>query len=354
MAEGRNRERPRSVRLGTVRVLLGILGSVGCTPSAPAAAAPSSEGPRGSRTSIWRPSANSAASPVQAPVRPPVRAPVRQNGGKAKKEAGAKSPVPFRALEVSISKSIAQTLGKAVGPEHGPALTQVVKRVLIWWLNPRRELYAGDRLALVYTLPPGREPVVHAVWLNAARLKKPRSAVLYRPKDSRFARWFEPNGWEVERRLVRSPIKAYEQITSLLHDGRNHRGVDFKAPVGTVVRAPFSGEVVRRNWSRRRNGICLQMRTRGGVDAYFLHLHRIARGLRPGRKIRRGQIIGWSGNTGRSSAPHLHYQLERNGRVLDPFSVHKTWRSRLPKRERNALKAELRRLTELRANLSRS
>ena len=326
---------PGGHRIGVAGVLLSTVGVLGLSPSAVARAAPPGAAPsaQSSKTTLWPP--HSTVDPKGPPA------------------PGRRTP-RFRALDVSIRGSIARTFDRAVGRRHGPALTQVVKRVLVWWLDVRRQLHAGDRLAVIYQLPSDGEPVVHAVWLNAAHLKRPRVAVRYKPKGRRFARWFEPDGREVERRLVRGPLRQYEQITSLLSDGRGHRGVDFKAPIGTPVRAPFSGVVVRRNWSRRRNGNCLQLRTRGGTDVYFLHLHRIGRGIRPGRKVRRGQTIAWSGNTGRSSAPHLHYQLERNGRVLNPFSVHKTWRYRLPEEERKALQAELERFAKLRANLSRT
>lgn len=333
MAKGGNRVGPGGYGMGTGGILLSVL--VGLLPPGPVSAATPSGGSPATeaKTTLWTPA---SAPRTKGPPTPAPRT------------------SPFRALDVSVRGSIARTFDRAVGRRHGPALTQVVKRVLVWWLNVRREIHAGDRLALVYQLPPGREPLVHAVWLNAAHLKRPRTAVRYKPEGQRFARWFEPDGREVERRLVRGPIARYEQVSSLISDGRGHRGVDFKAPIGTRVRTPFSGVVVRRNWLRHRNGNCLHLRTRGGTDVYLLHLNRIARGVRPGRKVRRGQTIAWSGNTGRSSAPHLHYQLERNGRVLDPFSVHRTWRSRLPEEERKALKAEFKRFAELRANLSRT
>ena len=85
----------------------------------------------------------------------------------------------------------------------------------------------------------------------------------------------------------------------------------------------------------------------------LLHLERIGPGLAVGKSVKRGQEVARSGNTGRSTAPHLHYQLEQaNGRVLDPFKVHSTWREGLPAREVEGMRARLRELESYRAKTS--
>ncbi len=75
-------------------------------------------------------------------------------------------------------------------------------------------------------------------------------------------------------RLENSPLDDYEQVTSLLRDGRRHKGVDFKAAVGTPVKAPFTGVVKRKNWNFSSNGNCLELEELGGKRrrALFLHL----------------------------------------------------------------------------------
>src|SRR5690606_24557920 len=77
----------------------------------------------------------------------------------------------------------------------------------------------------------------------------------------------------------------------------------------------------------------------------FLHLSEVAPEMRPGARVSRGQLVGLSGNTGRSTAPHLHYQiLSKSGGVLDPLKEHPTYRKSLPKSELAAFQAAVERL----------
>ncbi|MEL6184091.1 MAG: M23 family metallopeptidase [Myxococcota bacterium] len=271
-------------------------------------------------------------------------------------EDGPSTPRPIESLDgfryhaVEIQKSLAADIVAAVGKEDGQALTQVVKRALVWWLDPRRDLRRGDRLEMVWRSRPGLEPVVEAVWLRSEKLRADKVAVLHRARGASWPTWVDPErGEELERRLVDSPVQSYEQITSLLNDGRGHRGVDFKAPMGTPVVAPFAGEVVRVNWGTRSNGRCVKIvDRRRNLEALFLHLSKVDPAMKVGRRVRKGDRIGDVGNTGRSFAPHLHYQLERAGRVVDPFRAQKSERVRLSSAEKQRAKVRLRQLEALR------
>lgn len=274
-----------------------------------------------------------------------------------KEEPPAPPPVkksPYRYVDLQVRSSLEASFVNATDTETGQKLAQVTKRVLVWWINVRRELLKNDRLEVVYELPGGdEEPIVHAVWFHSQKLQALKVAVRHQLEGERFPRYYDADGVEVERHLINSPIADYEQVTSLLGDGRGHRGVDFKTPIGTMVRSPFNGRVLRRNWARRRNGNCLEIvDSKTGLHAYFLHLSSIAKRVRPGRRIRKGQLLARSGNTGRSSAPHLHYQLERRGRAVDPFRVHRTKRKRLTPEQTAEVKAALERFSGLRTGSS--
>ena len=133
---------------------------------------------------------------------------------------------------------------------------------------------------------------------------------------------------------------------SLLRDGRKHKGVDFKAPVGTPVKATFEGVVARKNWNFRGNGNSVEIHESGGAgrSALYLHLSELPKTLSVGQRIKKGETFAKSGNTGHSFAPHLHYQLMNGDKVIDPFVSHKTTRISLPASERSPFehkKAEL-------------
>ncbi len=260
---------------------------------------------------------------------------------------------PYRVARMKINSSLERSFNEATGPKMGPKLAQVVKRALVWWLNPRRDLRKGDVLEVLYEPLEDAEPIAHAIWFSSQKLGAPKTAIRFKPEGANFARWYERSGLELERALKSSPIQNYEQITSLLGDGRRHKGIDFKAPVGTPIQAPFSGKIRRRNWSTRRNGNCLELfDPKTQTTAYFLHLDRIDRGMRPGRYVKRGQRLATSGNTGRSFAPHLHYQLERRGRVIDPFRYYPTKRARLSSAQIEALEQQLARYEALKSGSS--
>ena len=296
-------------------------------------------------------------APPEAPPEAPAqtasatvaaRPPIPEMVLKAAEPAVPRGP---RYISAEITSSLEGAVVSAAGAEVGPSLTQVVKRVLVWWLDVRRDLRPGDRLEVVYeTFEDGTEPLAHAIWFTSNKFGETKAAVRLQPASSPFARWYTLDGEEVEKRLQNSPIRSYEQVTSLLNDGRRHKGVDFKAPVGTPILAPFDGRVERKNWSRRRNGNCLHLvDPRTGREAYLLHLDTIDKSVRPGMRVKAGQRLATSGNTGRSTAPHLHYQLEKRGKVLDPFRVHETWRARLAPEDQPAADAAWARAERMRA-----
>lgn len=253
-----------------------------------------------------------AAAPSQA-ARPADRRPSRADG--------------LHDLSTTIRGSVTRTLVQKLGRKVGDPLSQVTGRLLVWWVDPTRDLRKGDALRLVYELPEGSEPVVHALSFTSQKLGRTFEAFRFQPAGAPFARYYDRDGKEIEMRLERSPMASYEQITSLLRDGRGHAGVDFKAPVGLPVSTPFAGKVTRTNFNTRINGNCVEIEDAKGRRILFLHLSELAAGVRPGASVRQGQQVGLSGNPGRSTAPHLHYQImSRAGRVLDPFQVHPTYR----------------------------
>jgi murein DD-endopeptidase MepM/ murein hydrolase activator NlpD len=172
---------------------------------------------------------------------------------------------------------------------------------------------------------------VHAVRFTSGKLGKTVEAYRYQPKGAPFARFFQPDGTELEERLADAPLDSYEQITSLLRDGRRHKGVDFKAPVGTPVRATFDGVITRKNWNFRGNGNSLEVEESGGQHrtALYLHLSELPKSVQAGQRVRKGEVIAQSGNSGHSFAPHLHYQLMQGEKVVDPFDSHATTRASL-------------------------
>ncbi len=313
---------------------------------------------------------DAAATAARAPrepreAAPGPAAPAAEQAGEA---SAAPAPAPAaqplaatagpRRIAVTLAGPLEESIAEAVPPEDAELageLTQVVNRLLVWNLQVARDGRKGDRLEVVYAPGPGgsapgaNEPVVEALRYQSQKLSATIAAYRYLVPGARWARYFRPDGTELEQRLVDAPIPDYEQITSLLNDGRHHKGVDFRVPVGTAVHATFDGVVERRNWNFGGNGNCLDVRDPAtGRHAIFLHLDVLPKDMAPGRRVKKGEQIASSGNSGHSFAPHLHYQLEDGDhRVLDPFEVQAVRRAALEPAARPAFDAERARLDGL-------
>lgn len=228
-------------------------------------------------------------------------------------------------VRVVIDGAVSRGFVKELGSPEGDRLALTVGRILVWDLDLRKDPRAGDVCEVIYRVDPD-DPIaieVHALRYVSGKFGRTLEAWRFQPEGWTFPGWFDSDGREVAGYLDDGPIEEYEQITSLIGDGRGHDGMDFKAPVGTPVLAPFAGTVTRTTWRFKYNGNSIEIRGRDGRLTRFLHLSAVADGVVSGSRVEAGQVVGATGNTGRSSAPHLHYELiDSSGRVLDPLDHH--------------------------------
>ncbi len=256
----------------------------------------------------------------------------------------------IRHLNTIISGSLYSTLARELSGRDADILSAQIGRILVWWLDATRDVLKGDKVSVSFQPVdgPGKYRILALVY-KSSKLGKTFEAIYFKQDGARYGRYFDAKGVEIEERLKHSPIDDYEQITELMNlGGRRHHGVDFKTDIGTEVRTPFVARVMRRNWRTRRNGNCLHIRyINKGIDALFLHLSEIL--VKPGQKIKAGVIVAKSGNTGRSTAPHLHYEIHgKGGRLLNPFKVFEVYRRKL---QGKSLKKFLEHRAELLAEL---
>lgn len=150
-------------------------------------------------------------------------------------------------------------------------------------------------------------------------------------KDGRL-QWFDPKGVGEQRgelaRPVNGPISSSYGMRRhpILGYRRMHSGIDFKAGYGAPIYAAGDGRVT---YAGRKGGFgkFVRLDHSGSLASGYAHMSRIA--VRSGQRVRRGQIIGYVGSTGLSTGPHLHYELYRNGRTINPQSVRFTTRAQL-------------------------
>ena len=253
-------------------------------------------------------------------------------------------PPGVRAASATVERNLAYTFHKAVG-DGSDALSATTARLFVWDLDLRRDLQKGDKVSVAWRVEQDL-PVIDAATYHSNKLGRTLTAYRYQASGDAFPSYWTADGTEVPHRLKGGPLAGrYEQITSLLKDRPTHKGMDFKTPVGTPVLAARSGKVVRTDWNWSNNGNCVEVRWSDGTLARFLHLSETS--VKAGQAVSASTQVGLSGNTGRSTAPHLHYELEKSGKVRDPVKVHGTERRTLPAADQAAFQAEVDRLQAL-------
>lgn len=249
-----------------------------------------------------------------------------------------------RLAKVVVDGAIARAFTDQLGSEEGSPVAVTAGRLFAWWMDPSRDPRKGDVTA-AYFEPneiAANEIHIHALSYASQKMGKKYEAFHFTPEGWPAGTWFDGDGKEVPARIDPPVLTDYEQITSLVGDGRGHSGMDFKVDVDTPVFTPFAGKVTRVNWNHRYNGNSVEIKSKGR-RLRFLHLNET--GVKAGDAVTAGQVIGKSGNTGRSFAPHLHYEIvDGNGKVLNPLTVHSTSRRSVPQGSRSAFDAEVARL----------
>jgi len=227
----------------------------------------------------------------------------------------------------------------------GAALAAQVARLLRWRGDIVRNVQPNDEIRLLYEQ--GETPELVALVYRGSEI----TLRAYRFEDGAgVPRYYDETGTLVEPRLL-DPPSDYVQITEVVQKGsgkRRHFGIDLKAPEGTTVVSPRPSRVSRVNWSTRVNGKCIELVYADGTYARFLHLLEVNATVTRGAKLQAGAAIGKVGSTGRSSAPHLHYDLRNKaGTTLDPLAWHGTKKVTLEGEE-------LKRFQESRRNFDRT
>jgi murein DD-endopeptidase MepM/ murein hydrolase activator NlpD len=125
----------------------------------------------------------------------------------------------------------------------------------------------------------------------------------------------EPSIWPVQGHLIMS---SYGQRTDPFSgEGAFHKGVDISAPAGMDVRATADGIIVHAEWVAGGYGRLIVIDHGGGLETYYGHLSKIY--VRAGQEVRRGDVVGAVGSTGRATAPHLHYEVRIGGSPVNPY-----------------------------------
>lgn len=194
----------------------------------------------------------------------------------------------------------------------------------------QREIFGGDEFEAIFEVKyDDMGKLVSAGDILYARLKwrgRSREKGYYRFDDESGDRveFYDATGQGAKRLLMKTPIDGARLSSGfgtrkhpILGYRRAHKGVDFAANRGTPIKAAGDGIVERAN-RYGSFGNYIRIRHANGYKTAYAHLHGFARGIRAGKRVRQGDIIGYVGTTGRSTGPHLHYEVHLNGNAVNP------------------------------------
>ncbi|MGQ4806908.1 hypothetical protein NKDENANG_00245 [Candidatus Entotheonellaceae bacterium PAL068K] len=203
------------------------------------------------------------------------------------------------------------------------------------------DLQAGDtfRLLIEERYRNGKRIGYHRILAAELVNRRQVKQVVYYPPNQKNGAYYRPDGRAMRHMFLRSPLR-YSRISSrfshrrfhpILKRYRPHFGIDYAAPLGTPVRSVADG-VVAVAQHRGASGNMIEIGHDRVYSTYYLHLSHFARGVRVGKRVVQGQIIGYVGSTGLATGPHLDFRLTKHGKYLNPLRLRNIEAPPLPSR----------------------
>ncbi|MGE0256237.1 MAG: peptidoglycan DD-metalloendopeptidase family protein [Alphaproteobacteria bacterium] len=218
--------------------------------------------------------------------------------------------------------------GTAAGMSPG-TLNELI-RLYSFEVDFQREIQEGDGFEALYErwYDKAGEAVRDGDVLYARLVLSGADLPLYRYETSAGnVDWFNLKGESVRKALMKTPIDGARLSSTfgprrhpVLGFTRQHSGVDFAAPTGTPIYAAGDGRIVLAG-PKGGYGNYILLRHNTTWDTAYAHMKGFARGIRQGARVRQGDIIGYVGTTGMSTGPHLHYEVHRDGKPINPLSI---------------------------------
>ena len=210
------------------------------------------------------------------------------------------------------------------------AILSDVYDLLAFEMDFERDIRAGQKFSVMYeeNYCNGKKvDTGHVIAISFDALRGNVKMYRFKKADGE-AGYYDENGNGAIKSLKRTPINN-AKITSNFSGGRKHpvlgytrahKGVDFRAPTGTPIPAAGAGRVVARSYNSG-HGNFVKIRHNGSYETLYAHMSKFAKGVNVGTTVRQGQIIGYAGSTGLSTGPHLHYEIIKDGKHVNPMTV---------------------------------
>jgi murein DD-endopeptidase MepM/ murein hydrolase activator NlpD len=221
---------------------------------------------------------------------------------------------------------ILQSLYKAAIDQNIPANTIIeFARIYGFQVDFQRDIRKRDKFQIMYEVfIDENKKIIESGEILFANLKlSGQDNSLYFFNQEGSEGHYDRNGKSVQKALMKTPINGARLSSSFgmrKHpiDGFNkmHRGTDFAAPTGTPIMASGNGIVQKAGWCGG-GGNCIKIKHNSTYQTIYAHMSKFARGIKSGIRVKQGQTIGYVGSTGKSTGPHLHYEVIVNGKKVN-------------------------------------
>ena len=236
-------------------------------------------------------------------------------------------------LSIKLNKKIVykeniilQSLYKAATDQNIPANTIIeFARIYGFQVDFQRDIRKQDKFQIMYEIFLNeKNKIVETGEILFANLKlSGQDNDLYYFDKEGSEGHYDKNGKSVKKALMKTPINGARLSSPFgmrKHpiDGFNkmHRGTDFAAPMGTPIMASGDGVIKKAGWCGG-GGNCVKIRHNSTYQTIYAHMSKFARGIKTGVRVKQGQTIGYVGSTGKSTGPHLHYEVIVNGKKVN-------------------------------------
>ena len=233
---------------------------------------------------------------------------------------------------IQAQKAVIKTSLYGSAAKAGIPKTVVSEAIRIYSQNVdfQRDVHAGDSLEVMYETHQTDDGYIAKTGnvLFAQLTLDGRKIPLYRYESADGAvDFYGPDGQSTKKTLMKTPIDGARMSSGfgmrrhpVLGYSKMHKGVDFAAPTGTPIYAAGDGKIVKAG-RFSSYGNYVRIKHRGDLDTAYGHMSKIASGIKPGSRVKQGQIIGYVGTTGRSTGPHLHYEVLVASKAVNPRGI---------------------------------
>ncbi|HEU0012903.1 MAG TPA: M23 family metallopeptidase [Longimicrobium sp.] len=232
-------------------------------------------------------------------------------------------------VRLSLYQALLDGEGNVPAAERGRVADLLADRIFAWKIDFSRDLQRGDSYRILYeraVRPDGtaRSSRILAVEFSIRGARHDAYLFTVGGTDD----YYDGDGESLRRAFLRAPLE-FRRISSAYSTGRfhpilrrvrAHHGIDYAAGMGTPIRAVGDGVVARAGWGGGYGNV-VEIRHQRGYSSRYAHMRGFASGIRPGARVKQGQLIGYVGSTGLSTGPHLHYEFHQGGRPINPTSV---------------------------------